>query len=548
MQKDIIYIDTEDDITSIIGKIKDAKEKVIALVPPRRVGVLQSAVNLRLLYRAAQSHKKHLVIITNNKALIALSAAAKIPVAKNLQSKPELVEIDALEVDDGEDIIDGSSLPVGDLAKTVPAVNEEEKVVKIMHNINIDQDSSEDDTENTDVKPAKNRNKVKVPNFNTFRKKLFLGIFAGIAFVVFMVWAIFFAPAATVVITARTEPAPVSMSLKLVGSDATDITQNTIQSLTKTVEKDLTVDFTATGKEEVGKKATGTMTLSNLESTSSIHITAGSAFSSGGYVFVSDSAIDVPGYTQAIGEDPVAHPVEVNVTAEDIGAAYNLPAREYVSSVLGITANGGDMTGGESHEATVVTADDIKKAKEQLLDLSNDDKLQELKDQFANGEIIIEDSFEANYGNVVSSPALGKEASSGKAVLTTKTKFSLMAVAKSEIETYLKDAVEKQITDSDKQKIYDNGIDDIAISNYDKSDDETTINIATTGKIGPNIDQTDIKQQVKGQRYGDIQSLLEGINGVVDVDVKFSYFWVSTVPNDVKKISIEFVLEDGESN
>jgi len=543
MQKDIIYIDTEDDITAIIGKIKDTKEKIIALVPPRRIGVLQSAVNLQLLARTARDSKKRLVIITNNKALMTLSSAAKIPTAKNLQSKPELAEIDALEVDDGEDIIDGSQLPVGDLAKMAQKDDlPEEKIVEVIHNINVDDSYEISKTEEDEVKPKKPS--VKVPNFSQFRKKLFLGIFAGVAFVIFLIWAIFFAPAARVIITAKTEPAPVSLALKLVGSDATDLTKSTIQSITKTTEKDLTVDFTATGKEMVGKKATGTMTLSTLETTSSIPVPAGSIFSSADYKFVTTTAIDVPGYTQNPGEDKVAHPVNINVIAEAVGAEYNLPERAYSSSVSFIDAYGSNMSGGESHEAIVVTADDIKKAKEQLLDLTNDDVLEQLTGQFANGEITIEESFEADYGEIKSTPALGKEATSGKAVLTSKTKFSLTAVAKSELETYLKDAVEKQIKDSEKQRIYDNGIDDVVMSGFDKSDSGMVINVATTGKIGPNIDQVDIKNQVKGKHYGDAQSILEGTNGVVNVDVKFSYFWVRTIPNNIKKITIEFVLED----
>src|SRR5665647_1488716 len=106
MKKDVIYIDVEDDITAIIGKVKASKEKIVALVPPKRIGVLQSAVNLRLVARSAKQSNKQLVLITSNQALIALSAAAKLPVAKNLQSKPEIAEISALEIDDGEDIID----------------------------------------------------------------------------------------------------------------------------------------------------------------------------------------------------------------------------------------------------------------------------------------------------------------------------------------------------------------------------------------------------------------------------------------------------------
>ena len=66
MNKDVIHIDTEDDITSIIGKIKSSKERIIALVPPRRIGVLQSAVNIRLLARAAKSADKRVVIITSD--------------------------------------------------------------------------------------------------------------------------------------------------------------------------------------------------------------------------------------------------------------------------------------------------------------------------------------------------------------------------------------------------------------------------------------------------------------------------------------------------
>src|ERR1700745_4045027 len=114
-KKDVIYIDVEDDITAIIGKVKAGKEKIVALVPPKRTGVLQSAVNLRLLARTADTDGKRLVIITNNSALSSLPASAQIPVAKNLQSRPEIAEIPALEVDD-EDIIDGEQLPIGEHA------------------------------------------------------------------------------------------------------------------------------------------------------------------------------------------------------------------------------------------------------------------------------------------------------------------------------------------------------------------------------------------------------------------------------------------------
>ena len=36
MNKDVIYIEPEDDITDVILKIENSKEKIVALVPPKK--------------------------------------------------------------------------------------------------------------------------------------------------------------------------------------------------------------------------------------------------------------------------------------------------------------------------------------------------------------------------------------------------------------------------------------------------------------------------------------------------------------------------------
>ena len=116
-KKDVIYVDIEDDITSVIEKVKTAKTPIVALVPPKRIGVLQSVVNLKLLKRAAATAKKRVVLITNDQALIGLAAGVAMPVAKNLQSRPELPSMTAAKIDE-DDVINGEELPVGELAKT----------------------------------------------------------------------------------------------------------------------------------------------------------------------------------------------------------------------------------------------------------------------------------------------------------------------------------------------------------------------------------------------------------------------------------------------
>ncbi len=110
----LIYIDTDDDVTSIVGKIKAAKETVVALVPPKRIGVLQSAVNLKLLQRAAKLAHKRLSIVTLDKALTNLASGLTIPVAKNINAQARLLEVDNVD-DDDDDIIDGRNEAIGRL-------------------------------------------------------------------------------------------------------------------------------------------------------------------------------------------------------------------------------------------------------------------------------------------------------------------------------------------------------------------------------------------------------------------------------------------------
>lgn len=189
MNKDVIYIDVEDDITAIISKVKSAKEKIVAIVPPKRVGVLQSAVNLRLLARAANQANKHLVVITNNPALSALAAAAALPVAKNLQTKPGLAEIPALDVDDGEDIIDGAQLPVGDHAKTAVTAAAVRTAIPVKDNTGTDAavdqiaKAAAPGAGGTIASP-KTKKGTKVPNFNMFRKKMVLIAGGGVLLIV----------------------------------------------------------------------------------------------------------------------------------------------------------------------------------------------------------------------------------------------------------------------------------------------------------------------------------------------------------------------------
>jgi formiminotetrahydrofolate cyclodeaminase len=56
--KETIYIEADDEITTVIEKIITAKNKIIAVVLPKRATVFQSVVNMKLLKKAADETKR----------------------------------------------------------------------------------------------------------------------------------------------------------------------------------------------------------------------------------------------------------------------------------------------------------------------------------------------------------------------------------------------------------------------------------------------------------------------------------------------------------
>ncbi len=141
--------------------------------------------------------------------------------------------------------------------------------------------------------------------------------------------------------------------------------------------------------------------------------------------------------------------------------------------------------------------------------------------------------------------ALNTEASTGKAKLTSSTTYTITAIPKADVELYLKAALNKQLVGTTEQRIYDDGISNVKFIGYSKGDTATTVNINAKGQVGPNIDTAKLKDQVKGKKAGEVQGLLTKISGVNDVSVKFSYFWVTNIPNDVNKVDVQFKLTNG---
>jgi len=542
MNKDVIHIDTEDDITSIIGKIKSSKERIIALVPPRRIGVLQSAVNIRLLARAAKSADKRVVIITSDNVLAGLAATADIPVAKTLQSKPEIAEIPALKVDDN-DVIDGGQLPVGDMADSVHKKPKDDREAS---GANAPDDANKNKSPGNSAKS--NKKKPKIPDFNVFRKKFALIGGGVLLLIIFLVWATWFAPHATVIITAKTTGVKVSETVKLTTDDTVSAKNDSIKVQKRELQKEISVEFAATGKKNVGEKATGSVRFSN-SSKNSVTIAAGTILKNNDLSYVLSSSVTVPAATLSWDclNRPCSGTATASVRAAEGGSQYNAASGSMSISVDGIKASLMSPTsGGTDKTATVVTASDVASAKSKLNEQKDNSLKNQLAGSFGSSAKVITDSYSENRSDPVPSVAVDSEAS-GSVLLKSTITASMLAADKSDIKSFIDAKIrEDDIGDKKSQKIYDSGVDKAEFSQFTDRGGIKSLVVTANGKIGPEINESKVKEQAKGRTYGDVQSSIESIEGVEDVDVKFSPFWVRSVPNDIKKINVEFKLKDAK--
>jgi len=63
----VIYLESDEEITSVLDKLKTVAEKSVILVVPKGSTLLQSLVNLKLLSKKAIELEKEIALITSDK-------------------------------------------------------------------------------------------------------------------------------------------------------------------------------------------------------------------------------------------------------------------------------------------------------------------------------------------------------------------------------------------------------------------------------------------------------------------------------------------------
>ena len=567
MNKDVVYIEPEDDITDIIGKIESSKEKIVALVPPKKAGILRSIVNIKLIAKAGANAKKSVVLVTVDPSIVKLAAATKLPVTKDLQTppsvptaKPEINETATEKVEDEEETEEKEEKEAEKDTKDEKDDEPEEKD---------DKKDDEEPKEKGKKKAKKEKKEKKLPEnpilaWIVSHKKLVIALVIGlILLIVFLVWALVFAPAVTISITRRTTQGNFSENVtftdKLTEENASE---GKFYLEQKTNENKIKRDIEATGKKNVGEYAHGEVVVyAYFKQSGTIAINGGSQFTLSNLTYTSTENRNLSWSGKSVSECLNAgQPTiitsgclisgRIPVKAVAPGSAYNIAASNTGWSTTAPVGAYTDtaMAGGTDKTITVVTQADVDKV---VATIKTGDKavaknnlIETVKESSSDSNtlFIIESSYKQTVSEPEVSPKIGEEVKEGtKASLTVTVTDSIYIIDETKVREFIAEkaklAASYEIYQiGDETKEYGG----LFIENFIKDGEKYTGKLKTTYISGPSVTANDIVEMVKGKGIGTAYHDLQSIDGVDKLNIQASYPWVSSVPNDPEKITVVF--------
>lgn len=566
MNKDVIYVEPENDITDIITKIEHSPEKIVVLVPPKKAGVFRSVVNIKLIARAANNSEKTVVLVTVDPSIIKLAAASRIPVTKDLKTPPVVpkLEEEDLSTSETEIIDDVDEDEVEEPDGTKLSHRHEEIVAKDAaaeaHAEEVAAEEPEEEKPEEDKKAKKAPKNGKSNKFLSWVKAhkvpVAIGGVAVVAAIAFLIWAFGFAPAVTVAVEIQTETKSFAENVKFTTSASDEDAKAGIFYIQeKQVQQSQEVKFQATGKKNVGETASGTATVYATLSGSNpqVSVNKGDTFSVNGLVFqvtegTTLSPDDAPQCSDLKPSELFTSGCNVQgnikVAATAPGAQYNINQENVYIGLPGVSSCSIATSGGTDKEVSIVEQIDVEKAKDQMKASNEQEIKDKLLSEVGNDMMAIESSYSIETGSAEATPGVGQEVGEGvQPVLKAVTTAKIYTIDKSKLEEF----IEEKANVPDDQKVYE--VKDSFIENFSGANGSYSGRLKANYNVGPKVTDEEVAEMIKGKGLGDVQHELKNITGVVGVTIDKSYPWVTSVPGDTNKITVNIqVRENGDNS
>jgi len=518
---EIIYIDADEEITSVLDKLKQVSTTAILLVVPKGASLLQSVVNLKLLKKESDEEGKNIALVTTDPVGRNLAGQVGIPVYQDMEGRELVAQAPKPERPPLEDVIEV------DMSSREPV----DSKVSVHHYLG--------QQKQTAARPA-----VVGAQRVLLRRKILIGL--GLVIVALAGVTILY-PKTTVVLGVESESFSSAIELTI-DKKATEASKNSsiLPGTEIIVEKEKTATAQATGKRVVGEKAKGSVTVYNCYQSVPLAVQSGTTLTASGKSFVTTSAVTVPAATIVGPNCTAAGQADVNIEASSVGADLNLGANS-TFCVSGYSCSGGTyvnaknstaLQGGSSRDVTYLKQEDIDAASNTAKDELVSSATEELKTQAEDRELrVLEAAIDAQVVEKLSSSVAGAE--TNDAQVTTKVRVRTLAFREADYRQLIVDLLSLRLPGG--KKLILSSEDEIATTVPESNWDEGYIKVKGDVKtrVVDEVDEGRVKSLIKNSSVGAAQSKLMELPGVVDVSVETTPRFLNRTALFVRNITVK---------
>jgi hypothetical protein len=545
-QVDVIYLEADSEITEAIDKLKSARGREVRIAVPARSTMLQSAVNLKLLKKTAQKSGKKLVLISSDRATLSLAAGLGLLVAKNVKAEALMPSSAMAPPASSHEpvVIDQAREEAGQSRGSSSSSSSSKSSSKSSSNNDKDNnyiDLSEDSQSDSDIQKAsaghskKSKQSPKIPNFMGLNKKISIIVAVFAAFIM-LVLAYVFLPTAKVTLLAKAQKTPVNVEFTLDSTvKKSDFSQGLVAANQLTVTKDLSAQYTATGKKDVGTKATGSVKISNATSSNAVSLPAGATLTASGKTFSLNQGVTVPGATVSGGIVPGT--INTQITATQNGDSYNLSGATFsVSSGGPVLTATGSTSDGTTKIAVVVTQADIDKAQKEMIDSASQNAKQDVESKSSSDERFFPETFTSTVSGLTASAAVDSESSGG--TVSAKVKYSELSASNTDLDKLFTEQIKTQIPGSN--QLYQSGWKDAKYSAKPSSSEKAEVKAISNAFYGQAIDIKQVARDLSGKAKKDATDIVTPkYPQVTGVQVESSPALAPNIPFFANRITVE---------
>lgn len=526
----IIYVQPGEHIASLIDRIEHVQEDIAYVAAESNPGMFTDPLQIKLLKREAVALHKSVVIVSQDQTVLDSAHASGFDVLNMTSSELE------------EQNRQSEVQAVAPAPETHQEVN-----VRVVRNESLPAFLRRDPETEVRRVPVASRamlrdEEVAPHGAISFSWKFILLSFLGAGLVASIgFWAL--SPQLSVSIVSKKETIRFDFQVTADSNlSKVDVEKTRVPGQNVKVEKEVSGEFTATGKQEAESKAEGELTIYNEFSASPQQLIKNTRFETkDGKMFRLKTGVTVPGATMAGNTVSAPGIVTADAIADQPGDSYNVGPSDFtIPGFAGTPKFAGfyaksakQMTGGGAQGTFSATSADLENANKTLQEKLTTEISEYINANIPQGLVVLEGA------KAQGTPEFTADTpdSSGKFNARLKVTYEVFGFSENDVATIAEDMLTRRLQESQKTVAGTRVITyEAEALNAAKSALNFTVKVNELA--AGSVDEGALRESLAGKSEDEIRQILRENDAIESAEVTFWPRWISLAPSNPDRVKV----------